>query len=51
VLVKGGQYKLEEVVGYDVVAAYGGTVVRAEMEEGYSTTNTVERIVADKKAV
>lgn len=44
VLVKGGQYKLEEVVGYDVVAAYGGKVVCAEMEEGFSTTNTIARM-------
>jgi D-beta-D-heptose 7-phosphate kinase/D-beta-D-heptose 1-phosphate adenosyltransferase len=44
VLVKGGQYKLEEVVGYDVVTSYGGKVVRAEMEEGFSTTNTVAKI-------
>jgi D-beta-D-heptose 7-phosphate kinase/D-beta-D-heptose 1-phosphate adenosyltransferase len=44
VLVKGGQYRLEEVVGYDVVSAYGGKVVRAEMEEGFSTTNTIARM-------
>lgn len=44
VLVKGGQYTLEEVVGYDVVASYGGKVVRAEMEEGFSTTNTIARM-------
>ncbi len=44
VLVKGGQYKLEEVVGYDVVTSYGGKVVRAEMEEGFSTTNTIAKM-------
>ena len=41
ILVKGGQYKLEEVVGYDVVMSYGGKIVRAEMEDGFSTTNTI----------
>src|SRR5690606_21339003 len=41
VLVKGGQYKLEEVVGHDLIASWGGKVVRAEMEEGFSTTNTI----------
>lgn len=44
VLVKGGQYKLEEVVGYDVVMSYGGKIVRAEMEEGFSTTNTIAKM-------
>ncbi len=46
VLVKGGQYKLEEVVGYEVVMSYGGQIVRAEMEEGFSTTDTISRIHA-----
>jgi D-beta-D-heptose 7-phosphate kinase/D-beta-D-heptose 1-phosphate adenosyltransferase len=46
VLVKGGQYKLEEVVGYDVVASYGGKVVRADMEDGFSTTNTIKKMAS-----
>ncbi len=46
VLVKGGQYKLEEVVGYDVVMSYGGKIVRADMEEGFSTTNTIAKMTA-----
>ncbi|MDE2337062.1 MAG: D-glycero-beta-D-manno-heptose-7-phosphate kinase [Alphaproteobacteria bacterium] len=46
VLVKGGQYKLEEVVGHDVVMSYGGTIVRADMEEGFSTTHTISRMKA-----
>ncbi|HYD18052.1 MAG TPA: D-glycero-beta-D-manno-heptose-7-phosphate kinase [Patescibacteria group bacterium] len=44
VLVKGGQYKLEEVVGYDLIQGWGGKVVRAEMEEGFSTTNTIAKM-------
>jgi D-beta-D-heptose 7-phosphate kinase/D-beta-D-heptose 1-phosphate adenosyltransferase len=44
VLVKGGQYKLEEVVGYDLITSWGGKVVRAEMEEGFSTTNTISKM-------
>ena len=43
-LVKGGQYKLEEVVGYDIVMSYGGKIVRADMEEGFSTTGTIARM-------
>lgn len=46
VLVKGGQYKLEEVVGYELITSYGGRIVRADMAEGYSTTNTVGRMTA-----
>ncbi len=45
VLVKGGQYKLEEVVGYEIVMSYGGEILRATMEEGFSTTNMITRIV------
>ncbi len=44
ILVKGGQYALDEVVGADVVQAYGGRVVRAEMVAGYSTTDTIARL-------
>lgn len=44
ILVKGGQYKLEEVVGYDLIAAWGGKVVRADMEDGFSTTNTIAKM-------
>ncbi len=44
VLVKGGQYKLEEVVGYELVTSYGGKIVRADMEEGFSTTNTISKM-------
>ncbi|MDE1151811.1 MAG: D-glycero-beta-D-manno-heptose-7-phosphate kinase [Micavibrio sp.] len=46
VLVKGGQYKLEEVVGYELVTSYGGKIVRAEMEDGFSTTNTIQKIAS-----
>lgn len=44
VLVKGGQYKLEEVVGYDLIASWGGKVVRADMADGFSTTNTIAKM-------
>ena len=46
VLVKGGQYKLEEVVGYELLQSYGGKIVRAEMEDGFSTTNTIARMAS-----
>lgn len=43
-LAKGGQYQMEEVVGYDLVTAYGGKILRTDMEEGFSTTNTIARM-------
>ncbi len=44
VLIKGADYKLETVVGADVVQEYGGKVVLAELEPGHSTSATIERI-------
>ncbi len=42
VLVKGADYKPEEIVGYDFVTSYGGTVATVPLVEGYSTTSIVE---------
>lgn len=44
VLVKGSDYKPEEIVGYDVVTAKGGKVVTVDLVEGYSTTKTIEKM-------
>ena len=38
VLVKGADYKLEEIVGHDIVTSYDGKVVTIPLVEGYSTT-------------
>ena len=43
-LVKGSDYTVDEVVGADIVQGYGGTVLIAENEPGYSTTGTIERL-------
>jgi len=45
VLVKGADWKEEDVVGGDVVRSWGGRVVLIPMTEGASTTNIVERIL------
>jgi D-beta-D-heptose 7-phosphate kinase/D-beta-D-heptose 1-phosphate adenosyltransferase len=50
VLVKGGDWKPENVVGADVVTARGGRVVIAEFVAGHSTTGVVERIRASVHA-
>ena len=43
VLVKGADYKREEVVGGDMVEAAGGTVVLVDVVPGHSTTGMVRR--------
>ncbi len=43
-IIKGGDYKKEEVQGYDFVRAYGGDVIIIPIEEGHSTTNTVAKM-------
>jgi D-beta-D-heptose 7-phosphate kinase/D-beta-D-heptose 1-phosphate adenosyltransferase len=43
VLVKGADYKRDEVVGGDVVEASGGTVVLVDVVPGHSTTGMVRR--------
>ena len=42
-LVKGGDYKPEQVAGYDAVRKNGGQVVILDFHKGYSTTNLIER--------
>ncbi len=44
VLVKGGDYTPDEVVGRELVESYGGTVVIARLVDGWSTTDLVRRI-------
>jgi len=49
VLIKGADYKPEEIVGYDIVKANGGTVKTIEFLPGYSTTLIEEKIIKSKK--
>ena len=44
VLVKGGDYTLEQIVGAKEVMANGGKVVIAPILEGFSTTSIIERM-------
>jgi D-beta-D-heptose 7-phosphate kinase/D-beta-D-heptose 1-phosphate adenosyltransferase len=43
VLVKGGDYKIEDVVGVDWVMAHGGKVEIVDFVEGYSSTNLIKK--------
>lgn len=44
VLVKGGDYKVQDIVGYDIVTTNGGKVVTLDFLPGYSTTALEEKI-------
>ena len=43
VLVKGGDYTREQVVGREIVEALGGELVLIDIVPGHSTTSIVER--------
>jgi D-beta-D-heptose 7-phosphate kinase/D-beta-D-heptose 1-phosphate adenosyltransferase len=44
VLVKGADYRRDQVVGADIVESYGGRVLLAEILPGHSTTATLARL-------
>ncbi len=47
VLVKGADYNVTDIVGYDVVTARGGSVETIDFVEGFSTSNIIEKISAE----
>ncbi|HUY33793.1 MAG TPA: D-glycero-beta-D-manno-heptose 1-phosphate adenylyltransferase [Pirellulales bacterium] len=47
VLVKGGTYAPCEVVGHEIVAAYGGRVAVCGLVEGVSTTNILDSLTRE----
>jgi D-beta-D-heptose 7-phosphate kinase/D-beta-D-heptose 1-phosphate adenosyltransferase len=49
VLVKGGDYKPDQVVGREVVKAQGGEVIVVDLVKGFSTTRIVEKSRRRKK--
>jgi rfaE bifunctional protein nucleotidyltransferase chain/domain len=49
VLVKGGDWKVEQIVGSDVVLNNGGKVLSLQFIEGYSTTNIEQKIIEHYK--
>jgi len=44
VLVKGGDYDIEEIVGYQTVIDNGGQVKTLSFYDGYSSTNYIDKI-------
>ncbi|MBW1898732.1 MAG: bifunctional heptose 7-phosphate kinase/heptose 1-phosphate adenyltransferase, partial [Deltaproteobacteria bacterium] len=51
VLVKGEDYKLEEVVGREFVESYGGEVRLAKLLGGYSTTGLANKVLSAGKNI
>ena len=45
ILVKGGDYRLTEIVGTEEVKSWGGIVKRIPLVKGYSTTQFINRII------
>lgn len=44
ILVKGADYTIDQVVGADLIQQNGGRVFLAQLEDGFSTTNTVNKL-------
>ncbi len=50
VLVKGGDWPIEKIIGRDVVDARGGKVVNVPFVEGASTTGIIDKILKTYKS-
>jgi len=48
ILVKGGDYKVEEIAGAEYILSHGGSVEILPFEEGFSTTGMIQRIKEEK---
>ena len=44
ILVKGGDWKVEDIIGHDIVIKKGGEVKSLKFEDGYSTTNLIGKV-------
>lgn len=49
ILVKGGDYTIDKIVGANIVLENGGQVLSLQFVEGYSTTNLEQKIIAHAK--
>lgn len=50
VVVKGGDYKRETIVGAADVAGWGGRVIVVPLREGHSTTATIDTLLGTERA-
>ena len=49
VLIKGGDYKIDEIIGRDIVQKNGGKVITIDLLKGYSTSKIIDNIIKLKK--
>ncbi|MAX66480.1 MAG: D-glycero-beta-D-manno-heptose 1-phosphate adenylyltransferase [Bacteriovoracaceae bacterium] len=49
ILVKGGDWKIDQIVGSDIVLSYGGEVKSLNFIDGFSTTKTINKINSTSK--
>ncbi|MEW6378241.1 MAG: D-glycero-beta-D-manno-heptose-7-phosphate kinase [bacterium] len=49
VLVKGGDYRKTEVVGWQIVEGYGGSVKLVDLEQDISTSSLIARILSNHR--
>ncbi|MEE8431440.1 MAG: D-glycero-beta-D-manno-heptose 1-phosphate adenylyltransferase, partial [Candidatus Desulfatibia sp.] len=49
VLVKGGDYKVDQIVGHEEVRGWGGTVKTVKYIKGNSTTGIIQKIMRKTK--
>ncbi len=49
ILVKGSDYKPEDIVGYDILKTYGGEIKTIDFVPGYSTTAIEQKILKQCK--
>ncbi len=47
VLVKGGDYKAEDIVGYDIVRKKGGQIITIPLTKGYSSSSIIRKLDED----
>jgi D-beta-D-heptose 7-phosphate kinase/D-beta-D-heptose 1-phosphate adenosyltransferase len=47
ILVKGADYRIDQVVGHEVVESYGGRVVLVDLLPDSSTTLIIDRLKSD----
>jgi rfaE bifunctional protein nucleotidyltransferase chain/domain len=49
ILVKGGDYQTDDIVGADIVKNYGGVVETIPLVHGYSTSKIIAKIINSNK--
>jgi D-beta-D-heptose 7-phosphate kinase/D-beta-D-heptose 1-phosphate adenosyltransferase len=46
IIIKGADYKLDDIAGKDIVESYGGTVKNVKYHKGHSVTSIINRIIS-----